>query len=60
MTQLMMTQAQVFTNHLFAQANLGVGPQPNASTPTSRIKYLMRINPSTFHGPNVDEDPKDS
>ena len=56
----MMTQYQVVTNHVAAQANLGVGPQPqpNASTLTSRICDLMRMNPPTFHGTKVYEYPQ--
>ena len=57
-TQLMTTQDQVVTNHLVTQSNLVVGPQPNASTTTSRIRDFMRMNHPTFHGTNVDEDPQ--
>ena len=58
LSQLMMTQAHVINNHVVAQANLGVGPQPNASFPASSIKDFMRMNPPTFHCTKVDEDPK--
>ena len=43
---------------MVAQANLGVGPQPNASNPTSRIRDFMRMNPPIFHGTKVDEYPQ--
>ena len=58
LTQLMMTQVHFPTNHLVAQANQGGGPQPNVSTPTSRILDFMRMKPSNFHGPKVDDDPQ--
>ena len=51
----MITQAQVVTNHLVVQANLGVRPQPKISTPVSRIQDFMRMNPPTFHGTKVDK-----
>ena len=50
MSQVTTTQAHVITNHVLAQANLGVGPQPNASTLASSILYFMRMKPSTFNG----------
>ena len=58
LTQLMTTQDQVITNHLVAQANVGVIPQfqPNASNPTSGIRDFMRMKTPTFHGTKVDED----
>ena len=43
---------------MVAQDNLGVGPQPTASTTASRIRDFMRTNPLTFHGTKVDEDPQ--
>ena len=54
--QVVTTQAQAMTT----QANQWFGPQvnPNASTPASRIQEFMRIDPPTFHGTKVDEDPK--
>ena len=55
LTQLMTTQDHMVNNHFVAQANQGVGPQPNASTPDSKIRDLMRMNPPTFHGTKVDE-----
>ena len=57
LTKLMTTQVHVFTNHVVAQANIGVGPHPNASTPVSRIRDIMRISPPTFHGTKVDDHP---
>ena len=56
LTILMRTHAQVVTNHKAPQANQGVRPQPNVSTPASRIQDIMRMNPPTFHGTKVDED----
>ena len=53
-TKVMKTQAQVVTNYVVAQVNLGNGPQPNASTPVSRTRDFMRMNPFTFNGTNVD------
>ena len=41
-----------------AQANQGDRPQTNSSTPASRIWDFMRMNPPTFHGTTVDEDPQ--
>ena len=58
LTQRMTTQAHVVNNHLFAQPNQGVGPQPNARTPTSRIRDFIRMKPPTFHVTKVDEDPQ--
>ena len=58
LTQLMTTQAHVITNYVVEQANLGVGPQPNASFPASRIWDFMRMNSPTFHCTKVDEDPR--
>ena len=57
LNQLITTQAQVLTNHVDSQANLGVGTQPNEGTPTSRICDYMRMNSCTFYGTKVDEDP---
>ena len=51
----MTTQAQVGTNYVVSQSNLGVGHQPNASNRTSRIQDFMRMSP-TFHETKVDED----
>ncbi|TMW93358.1 hypothetical protein EJD97_011835 [Solanum chilense] len=58
-----MTQDQVVTSHaqaMMTQYNQGVGPQvnPYASTPASRIRDFMRMNPPTFHRTKVDEDPE--
>lgn len=58
LAQLINTEAHVITNHVVFQANLAVGPQHNTSTPTSRIWDFMGIDPPTFHGPTVDEDPQ--
>ena len=57
LTQLMTAQAQVVNNHFVAQANQGFESQPNVSTPASRIRDFMRMNPPTFHGTKVDDDP---
>ncbi|TMX05318.1 hypothetical protein EJD97_024694 [Solanum chilense] len=57
-TQLMMAQAQVVTNHFLSQGNQRGRPQPNVSTPTSRIRDFMKMNPPTFHGTKVEEDPQ--
>ena len=56
LTQLMASQAHVVNNHFVAQSNQGVGPQPNASTPASRIWDFIRMNPPTFHSTKMDED----
>ncbi|KAK4707442.1 hypothetical protein R3W88_032989 [Solanum pinnatisectum] len=55
-TQAVTTQDQALT----AQVNQEVEPQvnPNASTPTSRIRDFTRMNRPTFHGSKVDEDPQ--
>ena len=52
----MTAQSHVVNNHFVAQANQEDRPQPNASTPVSRIQDFMRMNPPTFHGTKVDED----
>ena len=57
LVQLMITQDHVVTNHMVAQANLGVGAQQNSCTPASRILDFKRINPPTFQWTKVDEDP---
>ena len=49
LAKLMTAQTHSVNNHFVSQANQGVGPQPNASTPASRIRDFMRMNPSTFH-----------
>ena len=54
--QLLATQAQGATNHVIVQDNVGLGPQPNASTPASRIPDFTRINHPTFYCTKVDED----
>lgn len=54
----MTAQDHVVNNHVVSQANQGGGPQPNESTPTSRILYFIKMNPHTFHGTKVDEDPQ--
>ena len=59
LTKVMKNQDQIFLNHKFAQANLGVGPQQNESTPASRIWDFISMNPCTFHGTKGDEDPQD-
>ena len=60
LTQLITTHDKVVTNHVATQANLGVGPQPqaNASTLAPTNRDFMRINPLTFHATKVDEDPQ--
>ena len=58
LTQLIMAQSHVVNNHFVAQANQGGGLQPHASTLASRIHNFMRMNPPTFHGTKVDEDPQ--
>ena len=57
LTQLMKAQAHIVNNHFVSQDNERVGPKPNTSTPASRIQDFMRMNPPTFHGTKVDEDP---
>ena len=57
LTQLMTAQAQVVNNHFVAQANQGFESQPNVSTPASRIRDFMRMNPPMFHCSKVDEYP---
>ena len=56
LTQLMTAQSHVVNNHLVGQANQGDRPQPNVSTPASRIRDFMMMNPPNFHGTKVDED----
>ena len=56
LTQLMTAQSHVVNNHLVGQANQGDRPQPNVSTPASRIRDFLRMNPPNFHGTKVDED----
>lgn len=48
-----MIQPHVLTNNVVAQANIGVGLQPNG-----RIQDFMRMNLPTFHDNKVDEDPQ--
>ena len=54
--QDMTNQAQSIT----AQANREVGPyvNQNASTTTSHLRDFIRMNPSMFFLPKVNEDPK--
>ena len=47
MTQLVMDQAHIVNNHFVGKANQVDRPQPNSSTPSSRIRDLMRMNPPT-------------
>ncbi|TMW84182.1 hypothetical protein EJD97_025668 [Solanum chilense] len=58
LTQLMTAKHHVVNNHFGSQANEGVGPQPNATTPAPRIRDFMRMNPLAFHGTKVDENPQ--
>ena len=58
LTQLMTAQSHVVNNHLVGQANQGDRPQPNVSTPASRIQDFMRMNPPTIYGTKVEEDPQ--
>ena len=53
-----MAQTHVVNNHFVGQANQGDMQQPNSSTTSSRIWDFMRINPTSFHGTKVDEDPQ--
>ena len=55
LVQLMITQDHVVTNHMVAQANLGVGAQHNSCTPASRMGDFIRMNPPTLHVTEVDE-----
>ena len=52
----MKAQAHFINNHFVAKDNQGVWPEPNASTPASRIWDFMRTNPPNFHGTKVYED----
>ena len=56
LTQIMTDQAQVVTNHLVDKLNEGGGPPLFVSTPASRIRDFLRMNPPNFHGTKVDED----
>ena len=56
-TQLMTALTHVVNNPFMGQANQGDSPQQNSSTPASRIRHFMRMNPHNFHGTKVDEDP---
>ena len=56
-TQIMTAQAQVITNHLVIQGNVGYRPQPNVSTSSPRILDFMRMNSPNYHGTKVGEDP---
>ncbi|TMW93701.1 hypothetical protein EJD97_011276 [Solanum chilense] len=58
LTQLVKAKDHVVNNHFVAQTNQGVGTQPNASTPASRIWYFMSMKSSTFRGTMVDEYPQ--
>ena len=55
MRKLMTTQDHVVSNDVVAQANLGVGPQPNTSTLFPRIRDFLKMNPPTFHVTKVDK-----
>ncbi|XP_069154426.1 uncharacterized protein [Solanum lycopersicum] len=62
MAQAMTTQAQVATiqsQAMTAQANREVAPRvyQQVSTMASRLRDFTRINPPTFYGSKVDEDP---
>ena len=56
MTQLMTDQSHVVNNHFVGQGNKEDRPQPNSSTPASRIRDFISMNPSNFNGTMVDED----
>ena len=53
----MRAQAHVLKNHFFGQDNQGDRQEPNACTPAI-IWDFMRMNPPTFHGTKVNEDPQ--
>ena len=63
MAQSMTTKAQAATvqaQAMTAQANRGVVPRPHqqVTTMASRLRNFTRMNPPTFYGSMVDEDPQ--
>ena len=62
MDQAMTTQAQAATvqaQAMMAQGNRDVSLRPHqqVTTMASRLRNFTRMNPPTFYGPKVDEDP---
>ena len=64
MAQAMITQAQAATvqaQAMTTQANRDVAPCPlqQVTSIASHLRKFTRMNPPTFYGPMVDEDPKE-
>ena len=54
----MKDKAHLVNNHFFPTQTKEVDLNPNANTPAFIIPDFMRINPPTFHGTKVGEDPQ--